>query len=354
MKAVPLETPLDGHAYLAAYYDIESDGDLVNLVKELGEWPLIPTSALKDTWPYGSWKESEIVAPNHGDTSICSQNNLEIDHIVESLRAQSLNNLVQFIVEGDDLEEGVLTEVENLANFWPNLQVEFYKKADTVRFTEKKLELLYNCLRSCKNVNLSPFGTMESHALVELVEKLSKSGLMESLTLSGLRQLSKSDMKHLVGCGRSLRQLYILDDVLLSVADLAEKKPSYDIHQHVLLKGPFSVRQDRSALYSASHTHSPPSVDFSHEGVIQPILHMAWVGTSEVVYETKKPYNSDGNFNWDCIKHATELPIPGGRLRGHYIFCRKLPMVNIPLPLKRLTVGFQNFLQWYVQNSAVS
>lgn len=353
LKTVPLNTPLDGHAYLAAYYEYESHDEMVKLVKELSEWPLVQTSALKDTWPDGPWEESDKVAPKHGEASKASHEDLEMDHLVDSLRAQSLNNLVQTIVEGDDLEEGVLTEVEILANFWPVLQFEFYKKADTIRFTERKLELLSNSLQSCENVDLSPFGTMESHYIIELVEKLSHRGKMKSLNLSGLRQLSKSDLKRLLDCGRSLRQFYILDDISLRVADLAEAKSSCEIYQHVLLKEYFSEQQDLSAHNIQSNTQVPPVLDFSLEGEVQPILHLACVGISKEFLSYEPAYNSEGNLNWYHIIDITRAPVPGSMVWCPGTFCRKVPMIGTPLPLRRLTVGLQNLLQWYVQSSFV-
>lgn len=345
-------TPLDGRAYLEAYYEIESNEMHVKAVKDLEPWSLISIEALDDTWPDEGWQEPNQI--EHKDEQLPDIFKLTVNQAAtKSLRAQSLEKLVDSIIAGQDVEEGVLAEAETLHDFWSYVKASFVNKAADLKFTRDNLDLLFRCLQSEKRVDLSPFATLKANELIDLVKRLSEAGNMESLNLSRLPQVSKEDLRTIIEYAKSLKRLYIVDNKSLSASDIADQKPAYDIYQHHLLRNALYGGGDDLLRFNPG-AQDRSTLKFDQDGLLQPLLQVVYVGISDKLLGDKQTFDSNGEIKWHSIDNDIRRPDYQMSSWDKDNPCKKMMLTDIPLTFPRLTYGFERYLEWFVADAIPS
>ena len=181
-------TPLSAQIYLEAYYELDHPdcSDLLKLTERFKEWTLIDVNALEDTWPGEGWYDSESNATIDADPSdrISKLTIIEQEGI-PSLRARTLDQLVQSIIIGEETDPHTLSEVETLTDFYPMAKGKLYEQAKILESSPELLLLMFKCLEHDSYVDLSPFVNLTDVAILSLASQLAQNGCLTGLNLSG-------------------------------------------------------------------------------------------------------------------------------------------------------------------------
>ncbi|KAL9103723.1 MAG: hypothetical protein Q9163_001273 [Psora crenata] len=345
-QPVQLMTPLSAQTYLAAYYELD-DPKFTELIQQFKDRTLIDVNALADTWPHGDWQESEIETGSNSHTALdVAEFRVSETSNPTSLRAQSLDQLVQSVVNGEEIDPEVLSSAISLRDFHVSVRDKLYKEAENLEPFPDMLDLLFDHLKDDQYVNLSLFTTLSTVELFSLAVRLARAGSVKCLNLSGC-DLRDQDL-HALLSHEGLQKVYMMGDNAVLLAQLAASKPKVDLYHHALLKRPLVedllVQDGRE-----TRGPTPPMLDFSpcENAVVQ----LIWVRVSQYVFLNSECFGPNGDIVWENLRHDTKVPRQSCFSNEAEPRYHKFPLMDVPMSPTRLITGLSSVLQWMSKSS---
>ena len=260
-----------------------------------------------------------------------------------SLRSRALTSLTEAFVHDQEFDLDALSQAQMLSGFWPAVKVALYKNADSLKSTPKTLEMMYQSLKQERHVDAGPFSTISIPDLAIVLDRLSHSGQMRSLNLSGRSKLTKNELEVLIKHTRALQTLYLMGaPSSISMNDLTELQLPGDVYHPLLFE-----RAHRAVRWKTPET-GLPILDFPpREHSLRHIAHVAIPVRDRATGESNLP---SSGIEWcNLIARSSN---PG--LKHRYLLkrldekmqCRKYFLMETPMSLIRLVVGIRNLFQW--------
>ena len=337
-REVPLMTPLSARTYLEAYYELtdpKHSEDLLPLVESFRGWGLISASVLEDAWPGEGWEEAETdVQEGEGTEPDLKLEKLEIAHTpsLVTLRGQTMDTVIQSLLDSPEENSGLVIEAENLTDFLPRLKDKLYAAATTIEWSSHYLDLLCQALKPEVEVDLSPLSNIPAKDLATVVAKLYENGQMNVLNLSHRPDISPEDLRSIIGTGPRLRVLCLLEMPQIRLENLGQFLVNYEVHHSDLM---------RSALRGfRDYSERVPNIGFHAAGVVSMIV---WAGLGMSASLDRRNYLANGRIAWENL---SSNPRKGQFLDTFQALDNRLYNLCVPVTPYKLVPSVLRLLQW--------
>ena len=338
-REVPLMTPLSARTYLEAYYELNDpkhSEDLLPVVESFRGWGLISASVLEDAWPGESWEEAETdVQEGKGTEPDLKLEKLEIAHrpSLDTLRGQTMDTVIQSLLDSPEENSGLVVEAENLSDFLPRLKDKLYAAATTIEWSSHYLDLLCQALKTEVEVDLSPLSNIPAKDLAIVVAKLYENGKMNVLNLSHRPDISLEDLRSIVGTGPRLRVLCLLEMPQIPLENLGQFLVNYEVHHSDLMRSAFKGFRN--------YGERLPNIGFPATGVISKIV---WAGLGTTASVDRRNYLPNGRIAWENLSFSSRK---GQFLDTWQALENRLYDSCVPVTPYKLVPSVLRLLQWF-------
>ena len=349
-REVPLMTPLSARTYLEAYYvltDPEHSEDLVPLVESFRGWDLISTSVLEDAWPEEGWKEAETDVQEEGE----EEPELKLEKLeiaprasLATLRGQSMDTIIQDLLESPEENSYLVAEAECLTDFLPRLKDKLYDATTTMKWSLHHLDLLYQALKNEIEVDLRPLSNIPAKDLAPVVAKLYENSKMSVLNLSHRPDISPEDLRSIIGTGNRLRVLCLLEMPQIPLESLGQYLVTCEVHHSDLLR--WALR-DYGFFERRKPLGMVPNVEFPVTGVISKIV---WTGLGSDDCVDRRTYLPNGRVAWENLSFK---PRNGQFFDTRQALEIRLYDLCVPVAPCKLVPSVLRLLQWMGPASVV-
>ncbi|KAI4129529.1 MAG: hypothetical protein LQ341_006559 [Variospora aurantia] len=372
-REVDLMTPLSARTYLEAEYELDKVDEEVGLLPLLDTFKgrhLVTTSALSDTWPDGEWQDGPVeeadspanISSGDGTAATADENPGRIQlkepaasvqkDKTKSLRDQSMDSLLDLLLDPSQDPSALMAEAEILTDFVPKLRRRLYHQAATLPPSASHLILLEKALQQDLNVDLSPFKLFSVGHLSKLVAKL-RNGTMRSVNLSDMPDLTEDDLALILG-GHStstkqaegviassgnfiktmgnVASIILLDTPKISVDFVAAHLGHYDVWHSQLLRRPLNT--------SHRYGEELPALQFSGPNTVSQLV---WVGISSMQSCDSKLRMPNGKIDWSDLKYSVEA---SSRFSGNPGLKYRNYLLDVPLPVAKTAHGLRRLMQY--------
>ncbi|KAL8767927.1 MAG: hypothetical protein Q9209_005715 [Squamulea sp. 1 TL-2023] len=347
--------PLSAMAYMCHYiapYNHTIDDDELSLSKRL-EHKKIPQEYRMLTQQFESQRMIQA-------ESLRNWLNQDTDHNVNplseeamtaypklALRDQAMDALLETALKDPDYDPSNLAEAQLLPDFVSKLRNKMLSlaKADKLPTSPNIVHYLEIAFGEEVNVDLSPFTNSPAEHLVEAALVLLKSGVVKSLDLSHLGNLTQTHVED-INLESGLEILYLLDMPQISLSCVAslwsQNSALKDIYHTELFCRPLVKKFRYSRLLSLLQN---PSISDTQN----PIKNILWARVLAGERVGKHNFKADGvKVDWQRLEHAPSV-LDHEDTMGFYTF----PVCDLLLPPTKLVNGLVNFIECVI-NGGVS
>ncbi|KAF2001563.1 hypothetical protein P154DRAFT_619238 [Amniculicola lignicola CBS 123094] len=196
--------PLTGEEYLSKYCTPDKHTeDMLSVIKELHQVPLIGMEDLRSAWPEGKW----VSRTKRGLPDVSNNTSVPTSSGKGSLAKLAMEKTIERLLDdGDDLE----ADVEQLPSFLPSLRAYLYEKPDVVGKSKFGFKLLQKALSNTKELDLHPFPDLTGEQIVELASTASDDLVL--FDVSGNKHITPGDMDSAIKHKR-IDELFLWDTV---------------------------------------------------------------------------------------------------------------------------------------------
>lgn len=265
----------------------------------------------------------------------------------QSLREQTMEQLVDTLLRDPDHDPDAIAEARHLPDFALKLRNKISSLAAAHELPSSPA--LVRCLGIAfdgqTEIDLSSMTQITPSLLVEAISSLLESGIVKSLDLSHLRQLSEKDLEGIVHTKPGLETLYILQMPQISlqcVGSLWAKNTAFKEIYHTDLFGrPLNLSHRYSNLVVG--LQSPIISDTRN-----PIKNILFARVLSKMYNGEPNLRKDDGITVDWQR--SELGLSGSHEVNHMFFS-VFPISDMLLTPNKIINGLVNFLRCAFTNS---
>ncbi|KAI4267736.1 MAG: hypothetical protein L6R38_008118 [Xanthoria sp. 2 TBL-2021] len=259
----------------------------------------------------------------------------------QSLREQTMEQLIDTLLRDPDHDPDAMAEARHLPDFASKLRnkISSLAAANELPSSPALVRCLGIAFDGQTAVDLSSMTQITPGLLVEAISSLLESGIVKSLDLSHLRQLSEKDLEGIVRTKSGLETLYILQMPqisLLCVGSLWAKNTAFKEIYHTDLFGrPLNLTHRYSNLVVG--LQSPCITDTRN-----PIKNILFARVLSKMYNGEPNLRKDDGITVDWQR--SELGLSGSHEENHMFFS-VFPINDMLLTPTKIVNGLVNFLR---------
>lgn len=302
---------------------------------------LVTVGALNETWPHRKWHEHSSVigdeqqndteSPKHAGSGSAAIPNPRLSSgkqltepsknplpgRIKSLRDQSMDNLLEFLLRSAHDNSGLVAEAEIFPDFLAKLRRRLYDNAAKLQPTSPVMKLLYKVLKEQAEVDISVFKNFAASDLAILVAKLRR-GRIRVLNLSNMPELTEPDLHQILDIHQlpsamaeqnsalatssisDLRAIVLLETPKISIEFLLEHMGHYDVYHSALFRRP--MEQECTIEYFR-RKEPLKTLQFGAANIVSQLV---WVGTTIIQTRESKLRLENGHFDWSRLNYSAK------------------------------------------------
>ena len=259
-----------------------------------------------------------------------------------TLRDSAMNTVIETALRRTETElELWMPEAELLTDFLHVLKRKIYEDPCILKASPAGLYLLCKALEDDQIVDLSPFGTLSSNDIGNVVSKFKKQGCGKYMVLSNLPDLCEKDLEVAFAGKIHLKGLCLIGTPSISINYLVSFIESHmpvlqDLYHSQLMRRPF--------MLGLKQWRCEDKIKFPANLVNQ----MIWIRDDVVRLSKDEVRLENGHVDWKKIMHEEESVKSLNSTLTYGTF----PIDDILLPPVKFVTGLLNFLSWAVKQSS--